>query len=752
MTKDRIKLAALPVIFSLTLFVSAGLLFLVQPMIGKMILPLLGGTPAVWNTCMMFFQGLLLAGYCYAHIISGKMTIRRQMIVHISVLGLAFIALPVGISHQWLSYGETHPIITVLIILLLSAGLPFFAVSASAPLLQKWFSATAHPSAKDPYFLYSASNVGSMLALISYPILIEPGLALAIQSRWWSAGYAALIGLTIAAAISALKRLSICYDEKNISQEMHLQCEDTGIRPRIKERFRWIALSFVPSSLLLGVTTFISTNIAAIPLFWVVPLALYLLSFILVFARIPAFIHKTMIFLFPPVVLTLLFFEFSDIRPPILASFLFHLSAFFIAAMVCHGELAKSRPSAGFLTEFYLWMSVGGLLGGVFNAVIAPVSFSTVLEYPLALIFASLLLPVLKARDTDSISLFKKGLVYPGSPLIIGLSTFYLIDEWPVGKLDLSWADNAGIENAGSIITYAIPALLCFSLIFFKRRFLFGCGVSGFVAAALIASSWQSNVVHRERSFFGVLNVRDKEEGAYRILTHGTTQHGIQSLDPDRCLEPLSYYHRKGPIGQVFGSVKRKSRIAVIGLGTGTLASYGKPGQRFTFYEIDPAVKHIATNRDIFTFLHNCRAEWSIVLGDARLKLEDAPNNHYDLMVIDAFSSDAIPVHLITREALRLYLSKLSKDGLLAVHISNRYLNLQPVLQKLAEDAGLSSRIRDDSEDKKVLKYSSTWVIMANKERHMGRLANDGRWRKLDRDDRPVWTDDFSNLLSAFKK
>ncbi|MCL4458003.1 MAG: fused MFS/spermidine synthase [Nitrospirae bacterium] len=760
MMKERIQLAALPVIFSLTLFVSAGLLFLVEPMIGKMILPLLGGTPAVWNTCMMFFQVLLLAGYCYAHIIAGRMTVKRQMIVHIAVLAVAFLVLPVGISRQWLSYGETHPIVTVLIMLLFSVGLPFFAVSASAPLLQKWFSATGHPSAGDPYFLYSASNVGSMLALISYPLLIEPRLALAIQSRWWSAGYLILVAMTIISAVLSLKKLSICYDENKVyesnSGDLPPQCAETDIKPGIRERLRWIAFSFVPSSLLLGVTTFISTNIAAIPLFWVVPLALYLLSFILVFARIPGIINRLMIFIFPPAVLTLLFFELSDIRPSILVSFLVHLSAFFITAMVCHGELARRRPSARYLTEFYLWMSFGGLLGGIFNAVIAPLSFNTILEYPLGIIFASLLLPVLNAKSRNSLSLLKKRLLYIGAPLILGLLTFWLVMEWPAGKLDLSLLDKVfGIGDSDSIITYAIPAFLCFGLIFMKRRFLFGCGVGAFVAAALIASTWDSNIVHRERSFFGVLEVRDKSSGAYRILTHGTTQHGIQSLDPKRSLEPLSYYHRQGPIGQVFKELSghnRKSRIAIIGLGTGTLASYGRPDQQFTFYEIDPSVKHIATNTDLFTFLHNCRADWKIVLGDARLRLEDAPDNHYELMVIDAFSSDAIPVHLLTREALRLYLSKLSEKGLLAVHISNRYIDLEPVLQKLAQDAGLSGRIRDDGEDRKIHKYGSTWVIMSKNEAQMGMLAYDKRWRRLEGDHRPVWTDDFSNLLSALKR
>ncbi|OGW22091.1 MAG: hypothetical protein A2X55_08375 [Nitrospirae bacterium GWB2_47_37] len=750
----------MPVVFALTLFVSAGMLFLVEPMIGKMILPLLGGTPAVWNTCMMFFQVLLLAGYCYAHIIAGRMTVKRQIIVHIAVLAFAFLVLPVGISRQWISYGETHPIVTVFVMLLFSVGLPFFAVSASAPLLQKWFSATAHPSAKDPYFLYSASNAGSMLALVSYPILIEPRLSLVKQSQWWSLGYVILAVLTIVSAVFSLRRLSICHDGGKLLEsdfgDLPPQCAETGIKPGIRERLRWIAFSFVPSSMLLGVTTFISTNIAAIPLFWVVPLALYLLSFILVFARIPGIIHRLMIFIFPPAVLTLLFFEVSNLRPPILVSFLIHLGAFFIIAMVCHGELAKRRPSSIYLTEFYLWMSFGGLLGGVFNAVIAPGLFNSILEYPLGIIFASLLLPVLNAKSRNSLSLLKRGLLYLGAPLLLGLLTFWLVVEWPAGNLDLSWPDKVmGIDDFDSIITYIIPAALCFSLIFTKRRFLFGCGVGAFVVAAFTAGAWESNIVHRERSFFGVLEVRDKSQGAYRILTHGTTQHGIQSLDPKRSMEPLSYYHRQGPIGQVFkefSGTKRKSRIAIIGLGTGTLASYGRPDQQFTFYEIDPSVKHIATNTNLFTFLQNCRADWKIVLGDARLRLEAAPDNQYGLMVIDAFSSDAIPVHLLTREALRLYLSKLSEDGLLAVHISNRYLKLEPVLQKLAQDAGLSGRIRDDDADKKIHKYGSTWVIMSKKEAHMGRLAYDKRWRRLEGDHRSVWTDDFSNLMSALKR
>jgi hypothetical protein len=306
-----------------------------------------------------------------------------------------------------------------------------------------------------------------------------------------------------------------------------------------------------------------------------------------------------------------------------------------------------------------------------------------------------------------------------------------------------------------SILTYGILSMLCFCLVFLKRQFLFGIGMGTFILGAMFFGDWDKDIVYRERSFFGVLTATKESDGKLIRLSHGTTQHGKQSLDPAMRREPLTYYHRQGPIGEFFSEFngqKNKKRIAVIGLGIGTLASYGEPGHKFDFYEIDPVVKKIATNPSLFTYLQDCRADWKIILGDARLKIEKAPAHYYDIIVLDAFTSDAIPVHLLTTEAFRLYLSKLDKNGLLLVHISNKYLNLQPVVDKLAADAGLSSRVRDDVEDDEIQKYDSTWVILARQETDLGRLARDDRWKNLEkRDSIKAWIDDFSNILSVFK-
>ncbi|MEW6117069.1 MAG: fused MFS/spermidine synthase [Nitrospirota bacterium] len=756
---ERLRRIGIPAVFTLTLFLSAGLLFCVEPMVAKMILPLLGGTPAVWNTCMMFFQIALLGGYLYAHITSNRLGAGQQIVVHGTLLVLAFMVLPITISRQWLTSGEAHPIGTVLILLLTSVGLPFFILSASAPLLQRWFSSTDHPSAGDPYFLYSASNLGSMLALISYPAIIEPYLSLRAQSTFWTAAYGMLAALTLGCAF-IMRRAAKAKEKSALGQQSIVSsAPDTAASPSVRTRLRWIVLAFIPSSLMLGVTTFISTDIAAIPLLWVIPLSLYLLSFILVFARIPGIIHRIMVLLAPIAVVMLLAVNFSSVKPPIVVLSLLNLAAFFVIAMVCHGELARSRPAARHLTGFYLWMSLGGMLGGVFNAVLAPVIFNAVIEYPLVLAVAALFLPAMRMRHALASRRWLQRCLDLGLPLLLGIVSYWLLSKKPITAEQmtrLAALTGADAEDIAAAALYIVPAVLCWCIALMNRSLRFGLGVCTLVMVLLGSVEWERNIVHRERSFFGVITVSDATDGKYRYLVHGRIQHGKQCLDPARCREPLTYYHRKGPVGQLFkefSGPRKKSHIALIGLGAGTLASYGSRGQQFTFYEIDPVVKRVATNPALFTYLKHCRAEWRIVMGDARLKLESAPEHHYGLMFVDAFSSDAIPVHLLTREAFRLYFSKLEERGVLAVHISNKYLDLEPVVKRLAADAGLASRIQnDEEEDTRKEKYRSTWVILARKDADFGRLAQDTRWTHLNGSaEGPVWTDDFSNILSVFK-
>lgn len=722
-------------VFTLASFVSATLLFLVQPMIGKMVLPLLGGTPAVWNTCMVFFQAVLLAGYLYAHALTSRLARRPQMALHAVVLLLPLLCLPISVDTEVLRGGEASAVGRLLVVLLVSAGLPFFVVSTSAPLLQRWFAGTGHPAGRDPYFLYAASNCGSLLALLAYPTLIEPHLRLSGQSRLWVAGYVALAALILVCAALALRSSPLPAAEAPETAEAG--------RPTPFRRLHWVALAFVPSSLMLGATTFVTTDIASVPLLWVLPLALYLLSFVVAFARPPLWLRRALVRVLPAGVLIVIFLILAEVRPAsdVLGAMIgLHLGVLFLAAVVCHGELAALRPSAADLTEFYLWMSFGGVLGGLFNALLAPLIFRTVAEYPLALLLACLLLP--RASDWR----LDKRWADLGAPVAVGVLALCLLS----GLLPVLQKP----EQLGTFLRFGTPLLLC--ALFVGRPVRFALALGAVLAANGLYASTNPNTLHRERSFFGVLEV--ERWGDSHRLVHGTTMHGMQSLDPARRGEPLTYYHRQGPIGQVMAARERAGDlrgIAVIGLGTGTMAAYGGPGRRVTFYEIDPAVVRIAGDPRYFTYLRDCRERGGvvdIVLGDARLRLGEARGKTYDVIVVDAFSSDAIPIHLLTREALELYLSRLAENGVVAFHISNRYLALGPVLGNLAQKLGLAGRTQHDDPDWDILKSGSDWLVIARRREALGALARDARWELLPlRRATGVWTDDFSNVFGALR-
>jgi hypothetical protein len=854
-------------LFALTLFISATLLFLVQPMIGKMLLPMLGGTPAVWNTCMVFFQALLLAGYAYAHATTGVLGVRRQALLHLGVLLVPFLTLSLTINRGLLDYGEGSPIPGLLLVLVLSVGLPFFVVSCSAPLLQMWFAGTGHPAARDPYFLYGASNLGSMLALVSYPAVIEPWLVLTDQRRLWQIGYVVLV---VAIALCALS----LWRSPNPDKKEEEMADGKGGLPApfsdsvsLSRQLRWIALAFVPSSLMLGATTYMTTDIAAIPLLWVLPLGLYLLSFILVFSRLPAVVHRFMVTVLPFLVLLLVFLMLSEFPLRIWWKIVVHLLVLFVAAMVCHGELARDRPSTRHLTGFYLCMSVGGVLGGLFNALAAPMIFNGIVEYPLALVLACILMPALdtpRAKEEDFADVKKtpvtptrRSSLIPGALLIglyAGAGVALLIPA--LGRSDLNfngmsggnglwlvvavagcvalsrvyrrgprddrsarWLDLAlpaalgllaiglnlglrittmhrGLEhlfwpvynhlprwvpaqlatflepsstNFLILFIYVLPVVLC--AFFLDRPLRFGLGIAALLLGNSFCDLLDEDVLLRQRSFFGVLHVTD--DGAFRRLEHGTTLHGMQRLQWDRTTlseaavcslaaadplstatlmaagedhathpgrEPQTYFHRTGPIGQVFAAYKDHfagGHLALIGLGSGTLASYGQTGQKVTYYEIDPVVKRIAYNPAYFTYIQDAldrKVDLDVVLGDARLKLEEransGPPDKFALLVIDAFSSDAIPIHLITRQALDIYLKNVAEDGLIAFHISNRYLDLDPVLGNLAAEVGLVGYIENDRENDIPGKASSSWVVLARQQGTLDRLVHEDRWKQ----------------------
>jgi hypothetical protein len=741
----------LPVLFAITLFLSAALLFLIQPLFAKMVLPLLGGTPAVWNTCMVFFQAVLLAGYAYAHATSAWLGVRRQAVLHLGLLLLPFLVLPLGVAKGWDPTGSGSPIFWLLGLLAVSMGLPFFMVSTNAPVLQRWFAASGHPTSQDPYFLYSASNLGSMVALVSYPLLLEPTSSLASHGILWTVGYTLLTALVFVCAASLWRARRTKASEKGVGPPTN------STRIALGTRLRWIALSLVPSSQMLSVTTYLTTDIAAIPLLWIIPLAIYLLSFILVFARRPPVPHAAMLRTFPLIILLLTLAMLSEATKPVGILILIHLAGLFFTAMVCHGELARQRPPVDRLTEFYLWMAVGGVLGGLFNALAAPLLFSTVVEYPFVLVAACLLRPrlvyVTPSRTNFQLSTFSSQLSISRWDMILPAVLYLLTSALVLGSQALYLP--AGPPSVA--IMFAVPAVICYTFLHGPVRF--GLGIGGLFLAGLAYHGVHGTTLHQERSFFGIHRITLDPMGRYHLLVHGNTVHGRQCIDEGRRDEPLEYYHRTGPIGQLFeafSGATAKKQVAIVGLGAGTLAAYGESGQNFTYYEIDPTVERIARDPRYFTFIHDSRAHVDVVLGDARLTLRRAPPQAYGLIVLDAFSSDAIPLHLVTREALKLYLDKLEDAGIIAFHISNRYVVLEPVLGALARDQNLVCLAQNDLDVSEQAAQSgkapSQWVVMARRRLELGRLASDPRWHEAKHSRKvAVWTDDYSNLIEVFK-
>jgi spermidine synthase len=476
---------------------------------------------------------------------------------------------------------------------------------------------------------------------------------------------------------------------------------------------------------------------------WVLPLIIYLLTFVLVFARRPLIPHRIMVLVEPFLIIPLAAIFFVGLKGPTWQALPFHLLTIFSIAMVCHGELMESRPAAAYLTEFYLWISVGGVLGGIFNALLAPVLFSSVIEYPLIIVAACLLRPSLNPANQKVHPRFGDLFL----PLALGVLLAFL--AWGFRAVPANFKAPALMAIAG------LAGALCYSFRYRPWRLALGVGV------LILAGMWfiiqPSRVLLRERNFFGVAKVTTDVAGEYHVLTHGSTVHGAQSLDRARRREPLTYYHHSGPLGQVFAEVpaaKAGRDFAIVGLGTGSIACYGQAGQHFAFYEIDPAIERIARDPRYFTFLKDCPAEVAVILGDARLSLKSALDSCYDIMILDAFSSDAIPIHLVTREAMRLYLEKLKRGGILAFHISSRYLNLKPVLGNLAREAGLVTLARTEltltNAERQEKKLASAWVVMARRPEDLGGLARDQRWQALPvHAGEALWTDDFSNILSV---
>jgi spermidine synthase len=719
----------------------------------------LGGSPSVWNTCVFFFQAMLLLGYGYSHLTTRYWQVRYQAIAHCGLLLLPLPLLPIALLRGWVPPPEINPILWLLVLLLLSVGLPFFVVATSAPLVQKWFAHTGHPAGKDPYFLYAASNLGSLLGLLSYPILIEPHFSLTDQSWLWTGGYGLLTLLLMGCAVGLWRsqhpgleavQPSVTPLESS-SVQVDLDSKALISKALISETLtarqqaQWVLLAFVPSSLLLGVTTYLTTDLAAVPLLWAVPLMLYLLTFVLAFAQ-PMLLPRRMLVVLSPLLLTPLCLLFLlRVVQPIALILPLHLLGLFVVASLFHGELARSRPNPQHLTIFYFWIAFGGVLGGLLNAIAAPLLFSSVLEYPLVLLLSLLLLQTSAFRGLQ----FGKLKLALTLPLSLGI----LLGGLVVGFSPV-WFNHSLIS-----IGLGVGLLLAIRYAFVSGWWSFAVGVGVIVLLHQFSVGTMDRVLTSDRSFFGVYRVLvSSRSGGYHSLLHGTTLHGKQSLDPSRRDQPLTYFSRTGPIGQLFESLSATEppeRVAVLGLGIGTLAAYSQPGQQWTFYEIDPLAERLARDPRYFTFVQDARAAVEIVLGDARLTIAAAPDHQYDLLFMDAFSSDSIPLHLMTREAIEGYLSKLSDRGLLAVNITNRYLDLAPVLSALGQSLNLATLEQYErtitSEDREQGKAPSHWVLLTRQADNFGTLLQDDRWQPLPATSIAPWTDDFSNLLQAIR-
>ena len=677
----------MPLFFALTLFLSAALLFAVQPMVGRMLLPYIGGSPLVWNGCLVFFQATLLGGYLYAHLITQRLSLRIQVLLQAGFLLLAWFTLPIAVRHDGpVTMNPQWPILWLLATLAVTAGLPFLVVSSTAPLLQYWFSLSRRKSAVDPYYLYAASNAGSLAALVAYPLFAEPNLSLHGQSDLWQQGYWILAiaillcggGMTLARSITS-----------KLSVDLPIAVDSSNAISGKGSPLRWMGLAFIPSSLLVGITQHLTTDIAPIPLLWVFPLAIYLLTFILAFStwlRVPIWLTSRALAISLLAVSMVIILGATQ---PLWMVMLVHLVTFFLGALLCHARLAALRPPADRLTTFYLWISFGGVLGGAFNALLAPLLFRWLgdVEYPSMLVVLCL---VLQRHPKQSGEFRFRDFTYP-----------LLLAAWTLGVIEITrdseWANECWtylskrtafpervVRNA---VLFALPVIVSF--VFADRPIRFALALTAVLLIGSTQPGPAGRVIYLERSYLGTIRVTIDPTGKFRCLIHGNTIHGqerigispryvrnllrpfasasgwnvlsnelVSANDQWMTHEPLTYYYPNGPAGDLFTTLAatpmkgKVVRIGAVGLGVGSLAAYAIPEQEWTFYELDPVVEKVARDARFFTFLRDSRAsKLEVILGDARLKLADALDGSFDVLVLDAFSSDAIPIHLLTAEA-----------------------------------------------------------------------------------------------------
>ena len=727
------------VVYTAAIFTSALLLFSVQPLFTKMVLPRLGGSPAVWSVAMVFFQSLLLGGYAYAHYL---MQLRNRIVpvaVHLVLLVVALLTLPLSIATGWGEPPTSGYAFWLLGLFAVSIGLPFFALAANNPLLQAWFVRTGHPNGPDPYFLYASSNIGSFLALLSYPVLLEPMFTLRTQNLIWTSLYGLLILLIAGCGVLLLRSPSNVVVERSDDAD--------APAPGWALRLRWIFLAAVPSGLLIAVTAHISTDVAAAPLLWVLPLSLYLLTWVLVFQSRPLLPHKWVLMLQPLAIAGVVVLLAFGGEQNLLLTLGGHQLCFFVIAMACHGELARTRPAAKYLTGFYVALSFGGMLGGLFAGLIAPFTFSWIAEYPILLALAALCRPPADERLPRWSRWYW--------PFLAVLAVALIAPPYAGGKV-FTWLDDHRVWMIGAV--GVLSALLTLGLNASRWKIF-----ATVVVALVLIRAYPSDDgrVETVRSFFGVHKIVVTSNGQYHVLMHGTTIHGAEKFQNNDGTpvtgrpELISYYHKDGGIGQAIAAIRARKggpiRVAVIGLGSGTLTCASEPGENWKFFEIDQSMVDTARDPKYFTFIQNCEPDLQPVIGDARLTFAKEPDGVYDLIIVDAYSSDAIPIHLATEEAMEIYKKKLAPQGAVVMHVSNRHLELSSVVVGIADANDLKSWVysEDSGRDAEYI-FSTTVVVSAHEEADVGALARSDKWALTEAEDNQrVWTDDYSNVLGA---
>jgi spermidine synthase len=717
-------------IFTITL--SSFLLFFIQPLAAKELLPLFGGVPAVWNICMAFFQGILLLGYLYAYINTRYLTAYLQRTVHFALIAFSLLMLPILWEGLHPRIGS-DPAVNVMWLLVSKLTLPLFILSATASLMQYWFGQTNHPHAKDPYFLYSASNVGGLVALLGFPFLFEPFFGIRDLSIYWSAAYGVFVLGLVAAVLQCAKAVS----SKSVT------VLTTGAAKISSwQRVEWLLLSFAPSSLLMGVTQYITTDIVATPLFWILPLTLYLLTFIIAFARKPIISHAWMVreqafFLIFP----LIAMGKNSVATNTFELILFPLLGFFVLTMVCQGELVAKRPEKSHLTEFYLWIALGGFLGSVFNSFVAPLIFNGIYEYYIAFCLCILLRPWPTVNGKYQWQ--KSDFFLPLSIALVLLAAYFL------------YALLQQISFYKWIDIFIELAVITVIVIWHQRPFRFAACLAVLFLYAQMMPATYGHLLWQSRDFFGVTRVYKNDVLNLHILLSGSTMHGLQlANDPENFTGSLSYYQPVKAIADLIEKGNAPQQVAIAGLGSGTLSCLFQK-EAVTFFEIDPAMIKVAETPAFFTYLKYCPPRGGVVLGDARLSMMAEAQHKFNIIIIDVFSSDSIPVHLITEEAVALYFQKISPGGLLIFHISSRHINFNAVLATIAARLHLEAYSNDAmplKDENQHFQFMSDWVVLTSNAVLTKKLGNELHWKKLAVTKKPlVWTDDFSNILRVLK-